>query len=283
MAITYRTAQKIDFETLLKPSIRASSYYDVGSPPVHTYEPALRIEFEEETSTLEICPSSIPSGEAFGAPSINLNINASGIQSGEGFGVPALSLYLEPSGIPSQEAFGEPDILSIILCQGIPSEERFGISALIYDQYLYAQGICSGECFGIPSIKIRPLLKAFYREMVSRQSGFRFGIKKLPEIGRFDFKIKSIFGLKPLTTTCSISGTVYHSMASSAGYPDVTVILSGDVKATAITDDNGRYVFSGLANGSYSVTVNRYFVPLNYDLTIKGRNITDIDFYPGLQ
>jgi hypothetical protein len=38
MAITYRKAHKVDFDTKFKPAIRPAAYYDMGAPPARQYE-----------------------------------------------------------------------------------------------------------------------------------------------------------------------------------------------------------------------------------------------------
>jgi len=70
------------------------------------------------------------------------------------------------------------------------------------------------------------------------------------------------------TGTYTISGTV-----SGPGASGVTVVLSGTVNATTTTDINGNYSFTGIANGSYTVTPNEagtIFAPVNQSVTING-------------
>lgn len=61
----------------------------------------------------------------------------------------------------------------------------------------------------------------------------------------------------------------------------VTIILSGDAGRTAITDNYGRYNFTGLSNGNYTVTPSKTgytFTPVNKAVTINGANATGQNF-----
>jgi hypothetical protein len=77
-------------------------------------------------------------------------------------------------------------------------------------------------------------------------------------------------------TTWAISGTV--SGAVSAG---VTVSLSGTATASTTTDASGNYAFSGLANGSYTVTpslAGYSFAPSSLGVTVNGASLTGRNF-----
>jgi hypothetical protein len=76
------------------------------------------------------------------------------------------------------------------------------------------------------------------------------------------------------TSNWSISGTI-------TGTTGVTVSLSGAVTATATTDASGNYSFSGLQNGSYTVTPTKAgftFSPANVAVTVSGANVAGINF-----
>jgi protocatechuate 3,4-dioxygenase beta subunit len=76
--------------------------------------------------------------------------------------------------------------------------------------------------------------------------------------------------------TYAISGTV--SGAVQAG---VTMMLSGIVATSTTTDSSGNYIFSGLGNGTYTVTPNksRYaFNPPNILVTINNGNQAEQNF-----
>ncbi|WP_158305919.1 collagen binding domain-containing protein [Anaeromyxobacter sp. Fw109-5] len=72
----------------------------------------------------------------------------------------------------------------------------------------------------------------------------------------------------------SISGTV----RGGAGF---TISLSGTATRSTTTDANGNYSFSGLANGSYTVTPSDSayaFSPPSSDISITSANVTGQDF-----
>jgi hypothetical protein len=78
------------------------------------------------------------------------------------------------------------------------------------------------------------------------------------------------------TATYSISGTVSGATASG-----VTMSLTGAATASATTDTSGNYTFSGLANGSYTVTPSKSgytFSPTSIAVTISGANQTGKNF-----
>ena len=61
----------------------------------------------------------------------------------------------------------------------------------------------------------------------------------------------------------------------------VTMTLNGDASGTTTTDASGNYTFSGLANGSYTVTpsLSDYtFKPTSRAVKIKGANKTRENF-----
>lgn len=76
--------------------------------------------------------------------------------------------------------------------------------------------------------------------------------------------------------TYTISGTV---TLSGAGLHGVTMTL--DSAATATTDINGNFTFSGLANGSYSITPTKLgyiFTPTSATITVNGASVTGQTF-----
>lgn len=77
--------------------------------------------------------------------------------------------------------------------------------------------------------------------------------------------------------TYSISGTV--SGTATAG---VTMTLSGAASAITTTDSSGNYSFTGLANGSYTVTPSRTGYTFNpatsSSTTVNGANVTGVNF-----
>ena len=78
-------------------------------------------------------------------------------------------------------------------------------------------------------------------------------------------------------TTWSISGTISPVSAGSGA----TVALSGAATATTTADGSGNFSFTGLANGSYTVTPSRSgftFTPASRSVTVNGANQTGINF-----
>lgn len=78
-------------------------------------------------------------------------------------------------------------------------------------------------------------------------------------------------------STYSISGTV-SPMSLGA---NVAVTLTGAFTTAATTDASGAYTFTGLANGTYSVTpssTGATFAPANTSVTINGANQTGVNF-----
>jgi hypothetical protein len=79
--------------------------------------------------------------------------------------------------------------------------------------------------------------------------------------------------------TFSITGSIHTS--GGGPVPGVTLTLSGDAAVTANTNGSGSYSFTGLANGTYTVTPskNRYsFSPASITLNINGADATGQDF-----
>jgi hypothetical protein len=78
------------------------------------------------------------------------------------------------------------------------------------------------------------------------------------------------------TVTYSISGIV-----SGAGSDGATVQLIGTTTATATADASGNYSFTGLPNGSYTVTPSKSscnFSPVNQPVTLNGADATGVNF-----
>jgi hypothetical protein len=79
------------------------------------------------------------------------------------------------------------------------------------------------------------------------------------------------------TAIWSISGTI----SPTAGGAGATVSLSGAASAVATADASGNYSFSGLANGSYTVTPSNSgytFTPASKALTINGASQSGVNF-----
>jgi hypothetical protein len=84
--------------------------------------------------------------------------------------------------------------------------------------------------------------------------------------------------LTSINFTSSISPTFTISgLISGGGGSNATVSLAGTASATTIADASGNYSFSGLYNGSYSVTpanAGFNFAPSTQNVSINGGNVT---------
>src|SRR6185312_9095064 len=77
--------------------------------------------------------------------------------------------------------------------------------------------------------------------------------------------------------TFSISGNVGTAAAGAA------LALSGTSTGTATADGSGNYTFSGVSNGSYTVTPTKAgfaFAPATQNITVSGANVTNVNFTP---
>lgn len=98
-----------------------------------------------------------------------------------------------------------------------------------------------------------------------------------PTSDRFNLSIVEVLAAAGGTTTYTISGTI-SPVVGGAG---ATVSLTGSSSATTTADANGNFSFSGLSNGSYTVTPTKSgytFSPTNKSVTINGANQTGINF-----
>jgi hypothetical protein len=85
-----------------------------------------------------------------------------------------------------------------------------------------------------------------------------------------------------VSPTFSISGTI----SPTAGGVGATVLLSGAAGATTVTNSAGDYSFSGLANGSYSVTPSNAgftFSPVSQNVTVNGADVVGANFTAATQ
>jgi Carboxypeptidase regulatory-like domain len=82
----------------------------------------------------------------------------------------------------------------------------------------------------------------------------------------------------PTTYTYSISGTV---TLIGGALPGVTINLTGASTAATTTDASGNYSFTGLANGSYTVTPSKTgntFSPVSLAVSVSGASMTGQNF-----
>ena len=83
----------------------------------------------------------------------------------------------------------------------------------------------------------------------------------------------------PGVTSYSISGTV--TKAGGLPVAGVTISLTGAATATTTTAADGAYVFTGLANGSYTVTPSmgtNTFTPASSPVTINNTSVSGVNF-----
>ncbi len=76
----------------------------------------------------------------------------------------------------------------------------------------------------------------------------------------------------------AVSGTITYDGSPQVG---VTVTLSGDASDSVVTDTSGNYQFSGLSNGSYTITPSSsgyFFSPASAPVIVSGFNVTGNDF-----
>ncbi|MBI2850787.1 MAG: carboxypeptidase regulatory-like domain-containing protein [Chloroflexi bacterium] len=86
-------------------------------------------------------------------------------------------------------------------------------------------------------------------------------------------------GRIPMNIGYAISGTITDG--SGVALEGVTVSLSGNVNRTTITDRSGKYRFSGLLNGAYTVTpslIGYGYTPESLNLTVSGASLTGQNF-----
>lgn len=86
-----------------------------------------------------------------------------------------------------------------------------------------------------------------------------------------NYWVDAVFTMSP---TWSISGTI-------TGGGGATVSLSGAATATVSADSSGKYVLTGLKNGTYTVTPTlsgHSITPANRSATVDGANVTGINF-----
>ena len=78
-------------------------------------------------------------------------------------------------------------------------------------------------------------------------------------------------------TTYSVSGTITPAASGSGA----TITLSGAGSATATADGSGNYSFTGLPNGSFTITPSKSgfaFSPTSSPATVNNANVTGINF-----
>ena len=114
-------------------------------------------------ATVDVEPSAIASEEAFGTPTLQpgvATVSPTAIASAEALGTPAVqagAVQLSPSSIPSAEAWGSPTLqpgVATVSPSSIASEEAFGTPAVQAGAVqLSPTAIASEEAFGTPALQ----------------------------------------------------------------------------------------------------------------------------------
>lgn len=81
----------------------------------------------------------------------------------------------------------------------------------------------------------------------------------------------------PPPQTYSLSGTI----TPAAGGNGATITLSGTASATTSANSSGAFTFTGLANGTYTLTPSRTgytFSPTSQNVTVNGATVTGLNF-----
>ena len=111
------------------------------------------------------------------------------------------------------------------------------------------------------------------------RTGFTFSPTNSPRtVSGADITAVNFAATPVQAVTYSISGQV---TSNGSGLSGITMALTGASSATAITDASGNYTFTGLDNGSYTITPSRTgftFSPTNSPRTVSGADITAVNF-----
>ena len=81
--------------------------------------------------------------------------------------------------------------------------------------------------------------------------------------------------------TYNVSGTI--TLSGGAGHSGVwvTLTLSDHVEVSIITDEGGNYTFTGIQNGTYTITPDKSgytFLPASKAVDVSGANVIDVNF-----
>jgi len=145
-----------------------------------------------------------------------------------------------------------------------------------------------------PNQKIARLFRELLPASLEQLGGWGFLRSSSPVVGAVLFGSSNGFALAnvpqqlpagdfipPAQTTGSITGTVRSGGIGVAG---VEITLSGPVQTRRTTDEAGRYVFTQLPAGQYTVAANRIgamVVPAQRSVSIDRQNVDAIDFEAG--
>lgn len=99
--------------------------------------------------TTTIAASAIPSGEAFGNPTVGAQDTAASIPSAESFGTARVQRVARATTIATSEAFGKPALIRSAAATSITSAESFGRPTA--QRTLRSAGVATSESFGTPA------------------------------------------------------------------------------------------------------------------------------------
>src|SRR3989339_1386732 len=118
---------------------------------------------------------------------------------------------------------------------------------------------------------------------ISYAQGFNLGEGTGSSIGQATLGLtnwsNAVSGIKLTTGNFSLSGKATDK--KNKPIQGVLMTLSGDINTSASTDEKGKYVFSSLDSGDYTITptLEGYtFTPKNRDITITTRNKKNVRF-----
>jgi YVTN family beta-propeller protein len=109
-------------------------------------------------------------------------------------------------------------------------------------------------------------------------SAVLFGTTNGSALANVPAQIPAADFIPPAQTTGAISGSV---LADSSGVADIEITLTGPVTASRSTDALGRYIFSQLPSGDYTISPTRtgaQFAPALRTVTINRQNLDGTDF-----
>jgi hypothetical protein len=98
-----------------------------------------------------------------------------------------------------------------------------------------------------------------------------------PTTDQYNLSIVELLAASSGSGSYSVSGTISPAAIGSG----TTVTLGGSASASTVADANGNYSFTGLANGSYTLTPGKTgytFTPATASVTVNGANQTGVNF-----
>jgi hypothetical protein len=98
-----------------------------------------------------------------------------------------------------------------------------------------------------------------------------------PTTDRYNLSICEILPSTAVTQTWTVSGAITPASLGAG----TSVALTGSVTAQTTADGGGNYSFSGLSNGTYTVTPSKTgvnFTPASQQLTVSGANQSGVSF-----